>query len=51
MKTDFPHVVLEGTPCVVGHQQAEILKNKNPQAAKWFTSAATAPKKDEVRQF
>jgi predicted choloylglycine hydrolase len=45
IRKDFQHIVLEGTAYEVGQQQAEILKKQNPDAAKWFASATTDPKR------
>jgi predicted choloylglycine hydrolase len=51
IKKDFQHIVLEGTAYEVGKRQAEILKKQNPEAAKWFASATTDPKKMGFHSF
>lgn len=45
IKKGFQHVILEGSAYEVGRQQAEILKNENPDVAKWFASASVDPEK------
>jgi predicted choloylglycine hydrolase len=51
IRKDFQHIVLEGSAYEVGLQQAEILKKENPEAAKWFASASTDPKKMGFKDF
>jgi len=51
IEKDFQHVVLEGTAYEVGQQQGEILKRQNPEAARWYASGKTDPKKLGFKDF
>jgi predicted choloylglycine hydrolase len=51
IKKDFQHVILEGTAYEVGQQQGEILKRQDPEAARWYASGKTEPRKLGFKDF
>jgi predicted choloylglycine hydrolase len=44
IKKTFQHDVVEGTHYEIGKQQAELLKNRSPDAVKWFSKNQINPK-------
>ncbi|NHJ48180.1 MAG: linear amide C-N hydrolase [Asgard group archaeon] len=47
----FHHDVVEGTHYEIGKQQAELLKNRNPDVVKWFSKNQIDPKNMGFKDF